>query len=104
MSIKPLDDRIVVRRSEAQTLSAGGIIIPDKAAEKPSEGIVIAAGPGKLLENGKRLPVSVKVNDRVLFTKYGAKEVSHEGEKLLILRESDLLAVVETEVEEERAA
>jgi len=104
MSIKPLEDRILVRRSEPQTTSAGGIIIPDKAAEKPLEGIVIAVGPGRMLETNERLAVSVKVGDRVLFTKYGAKEVNHEGEKLLILRESDLLAVVDKQVEEEKAA
>lgn len=104
MSVKPLEDRILVRRVEAQTRSAGGILIPEKAAEKPSEGIVLAIGPGRLLENNQRLAPSVKVGDRVLFTKYGAQEISHQGEMLLIVRESDLLAVVESQVEEEKAA
>ncbi|NVK00053.1 MAG: co-chaperone GroES [Oceanospirillaceae bacterium] len=104
MSIKPLEDRVLVRRVDAQTLSAGGIVIPDKAAEKPTEGIVIAVGPGRRLENGQIVSPLVAEGDRVVFKKYGAQEITENGEKLLIIREADLLAVVEESVKEEEAA
>jgi len=104
MSIRPLDDRIVVKRLEAETTTPGGIVIPDKSAEKPSQGRVVAVGEGSLLENGERRPLAVKVGDRVLFGKYASNEVKLDGETLLILRESDVLAVIEDTESEEKAA
>jgi len=104
MFIKPLEDRILVRRLEPQTKSAGGIIIPDKATEKPTEGEVLAVGPGRLLDNGERLAPSVAVGDRVVFKKYGAQEITHNAEKLLIVRETDLLAVIEVSAIDEQVA
>ena len=92
VDLQPLDDRIVIRRLEAEQKTAGGIVLPDTAKEKPQRGEVLAAGPGKLLENGKRAPMEVKVGDTVLFGKYSGTEVKVGGEECLIVRESDLLA------------
>lgn len=104
MTLKPLHDRVVVRRIDAATTSRGGIIIPDKAAEKPNQGEVLAVGPGATLDNGElRAPV-VRVGDRVLFGKYTPTEITLDGDEVLILRESDLLAIVETEETLEKAA
>jgi chaperonin GroES len=104
MTIRPLYDRIVVRRIDAQTTSRGGIIIPDKAAEKPNQGVVTAVGPGALLENGQIRPLAVAVGDRVLFGKYAATEQTIDNEELLIVREADVLAVIEQEQIVEKAA
>jgi chaperonin GroES len=104
MTLKPLHDRVVVRRIEADTTSRGGIIIPDKAAEKPNQGEVIAVGPGATLDNGDVRPPVVTVGDRVLFGKYTPTELTVDGEELLILRESDLLAIIETSATLEKAA
>lgn len=95
MNIKPLHDRVLVRRVEETTKTAGGIIIPDTAKEKPSEGVVEAVGNGKMAPDGKVAPMSVKVGDRVLFGKYAGTEVKLEGESRLIIREEDILAVIE---------
>ena len=95
MKIRPLQDRILVKRLEEQEERRGGIIIPDSAKEKPQEGKVIAAGNGKVLENGQRVPPDVKAGDRVLFGKYAGSEVKLEGEEYLILREDDILGVIE---------
>ncbi|WP_210394820.1 co-chaperone GroES [Motiliproteus sediminis] len=104
MNIRPLHDRLVVRRLEAETTTKGGIVIPDNSAEKPSQGEVIAVGDGALLESGERRPLDLKVGDRVLFSKYGGTEVKLNGETLLVMRESDILAVVEATEAEEKAA
>jgi chaperonin GroES len=104
MTLKPLHDRVVVRRIEADTTSRGGIIIPDKAAEKPNQGEVLAVGPGATLDNGEIRPLAVAVGDRVLFGKYSPSELTVDGEELLILRESDILAIVETSATLEKAA
>jgi chaperonin GroES len=104
VTIRPLYDRVVVRRVEAETTSRGGIIIPDKAAEKPNQGVVTAVGPGALLENGETRPLAVSVGDRVLFGKYAATEQTIGGEELLIVRETDILAIVEQENVVEKAA
>lgn len=92
LSLQPLDDRLVVKRLEAEEKTAGGILLPDSAKEKPSKGEIVATGPGKLLDNGKRAEVEVKVGDTVLFGKYSGTEVKVAGEELLIMRESDILA------------
>ena len=92
VDLQPLDDRIVIRRLEAEEKTAGGIVLPDTAKEKPQKGEILAAGPGKLLEDGKRAPMEVKVGDTVLFGKYSGTEVKVSGEECLIIRESDLLA------------
>jgi chaperonin GroES len=104
VTIRPLYDRVVVRRVEAETTSRGGIIIPDKAAEKPNQGVVTAVGPGALLENGETRPLAVSVGDRVLFGKYAATEQTIGGEELLIVRETDILAIIEQENAVEKAA
>ena len=104
MSIRPLDDRIVVRRIDADTVSSGGILIPDSAKEKPTQAEVISVGPGKLLDSGERLEPALQIGDRILFGKYSGSEITLDGEKLLILRESDVLAVIEMEASEEKAA
>ena len=94
--IRPLHDRVIVRRLDtAQTTTAGGIIIPDSAKEKPQEGEVIAVGKGKVLENGSRLDPDVKAGDRVLFGKYTGTEVKLDGEEFLIMREEEILGVIE---------
>ena len=94
MQLKPLDDRVVVEPLEAEQTTAGGIVLPDSAKEKPQRGKVKAVGPGKLLESGERCPVSVKVGDEVLFSKYGGMEIEVDGKEINILRESDILAKV----------
>ena len=95
MKIRPLQDRILVRRLEEEERTKGGIIIPDTAKEKPSEGLVIAVGKGKVLENGKQLPLDVKKNDRILFGKYSGTDIKIEGKEYLVMREDDVLGVIE---------
>ena len=95
MKVRPLHDRVLVKRVENEEKSSGGIIIPDAAKEKPIEGVVAAVGPGKQDENGKPVGLSVKKGDRVLFSKYGGTEVQVKGVEHLIMREDDILAVVE---------
>ena len=95
MNLKPLDDRIIIKQSDAEEKSAGGILLPDSAQEKPQIGKVIATGPGKLLDDGKRAQMSVKKKDEVLYGKYSGSEVEVDGEKYVILRESDVLGIVE---------
>jgi len=95
MSIRPLHDRVVVRRMEEETKSAGGIVIPDSATEKPSQGEVLAAGPGKKLDTGTVQAVDVKVGDIVLFGQYSGSTVKIDGEELLIMSESEIFGVVE---------
>jgi chaperonin GroES len=95
MKIRPLHDRIIVRRVEEEERTKGGIIIPDTAKEKPIEGKVIAVGNGKVLEDGKVRPLDVKAGDRILFSKYGGTEVKIDGEEHLIMREEDILGVIE---------
>ena len=92
MKIEPLDDRIVVEPMEAESKTRGGIVLPDTAKEKPQKGKVIAAGPGRVLENGKRADMTVKKGDKVLYAKYGGTEVEVDGVTYMILRESDILA------------
>jgi len=95
MNIRPLQDRVIVKRLEEEQKTKGGIIIPDTAKEKPIEGEVVAAGKGKVTEDGKLLALDVKVGDRVLFSKYGGTEVKIDGEEYLIMREDDILGIVE---------
>lgn len=95
MKIRPLQDRVIVKRIEEEEKTKGGIIIPDTAKEKPSEGVVVAVGKGKADDNGKVTPLDVKVKDRVLFGKYAGTEVSIDGEEHLIMREDDILGIVE---------
>jgi len=95
MKVKPLSDRVLVLRIEEDEKTSGGIIIPDTAKEKPQEGKVVAAGPGKLDENGKRIPMAVKKNDRVLFGKYAGTEIQIDGVEHIIMREDDILGIVE---------
>ncbi len=94
MSIKPLGDKIVVERLDAEEKSSGGLVLPDTAKEKPKEGKVIAVGEGKLLENGKRAKFQVKKGDRILFSSYAGTEVTLDGKELLVMSEEDVLAVV----------
>ena len=95
MNIRPLDDRLVVRQAEAESKTATGILLPDTAKEKPTRGKVIAVGPGKMLDSGKRAPLAVSVGDEVYYGKYAGTEVKVHEDKFVILRESDLLGVVE---------
>ncbi len=95
MKIRPLQDRVIVRRVQEEEKSKGGIIIPDTAKEKPQEGKVIAAGKGKVDEDGKVRPLDVKAGDRILFGKYSGTEIKIDGEEHLILREDDILGVIE---------
>ena len=95
MNFRPLHDRVLVRRIEADEKTAGGIIIPDTAKEKPSEGEVISVGPGGRDESGKLIPIDIKTGDRVLFGKWSGTEVKIDGEDLLIMKESDILGIVE---------
>lgn len=95
MKIRPLNDRILVKRQEQEAKTAGGLFIPDSAKEKPAEGKVIAVGNGKMNEAGQRVALEVKVGDRVLFSKYGGTEVKIDGEDFLIMREDDILGIVE---------
>jgi len=94
MKIRPLHDRVVVKRIEEERKTAGGIVIPDNAAEKPDQGEVIAVGTGKILEDGKIRPLDVKVGDRVLFGKYSGSAVKMEGTEYLVMREDDIMGVV----------
>jgi len=95
MKIRPLQDRVIVKRLEEEEKTKGGIIIPDTAKEKPQEGKVIAVGKGKVTEDGKLIPLDVKAGDRILFGKYSGTEVKVEGEEHLIMREEDILGVIE---------
>jgi len=94
MKIRPLHDRVVVKRLEEERKSAGGIVIPENAAEKPDQGEVIAVGNGKILEDGKVRPLDVKVGDRILFGKYSGTTVKVEGDELLVMREDDIMGVI----------
>jgi chaperonin GroES len=94
MKLRPLHDRVIVKRSEEERTSPGGIVIPDTAAEKPIRGEVLAVGRGKILENGETRPLDVKVGDKVLFGKYSGTEVKIDGQELLVMREEDLMAVI----------
>ena len=95
MNIRPLHDRLVVRRLEEETTTAGGIVLPDSAAEKPSQGEVLAVGPGKTLDSGDVRPLDVKVGDKVIFGQYGGSTVKIDGEELLIMNESEIFGVLE---------
>ena len=95
LKIRPLNDKIVVRRLEAETKTKGGIVLPDTAKEKPKEGVVVSVGTGKLLENGDRASFQVKEKDRIIFSSYAGTEVKVDGEEYLVLAEDDVLAVVE---------
>jgi chaperonin GroES len=95
MKIRPLQDRILVKRIEEEEKTKGGIIIPDSAKEKPQEGKVVAVGDGKVLENGQKIPLQVKVGNKILFGKYSGTEFKFDGEEHLIVREDDVLAIVE---------
>jgi chaperonin GroES len=95
MKLRPLHDRVIIKRLEAETKSAGGIVIPDSAAEKPIKGEVVAVGNGKILEDGKVRPLGVKAGEKVLFGKYSGTEVKVDGEELLVMREEDLMAVID---------
>jgi len=95
MKIRPLQDRVMVRRLEEEQKTSGGIIIPDTAKEKPQKGEIVSAGPGKKSEDGKLQPLDVKAGDKVLFSKYAGTEIKVEGEELLIMREDDIMGVIE---------
>jgi chaperonin GroES len=95
MKIRPLHDRVIVRRMEEERTTAGGIVIPDSATEKPSEGEIVAAGTGKISDSGDVRPLDVKVGDKILFGKYSGTEVKVEGEDLIVMREEDIMGVVE---------
>lgn len=94
MAVKPLDDRILIKQSQAEETTAGGIVLPDTAKEKPQQGEVIAVGPGKLLDNGQRGQMSVSKGDKVFYGKYAGTEIKVDGEDYVIVRESDVLAVL----------
>jgi chaperonin GroES len=104
MKFRPLHDRVVVKRIDAEEKSAGGIIIPDTAKEKPSQGEVIAVGPGGRDESGKLIPIDIKKGDRVLFGKWSGTEVKIDGEELLIMKESDIMGVIDEPVAKKKAA
>ena len=95
MNIRPLHDRVILKRMEEETTSAGGIVIPDSAAEKPQRGEIVAAGTGKRLESGEIIPLDVKIGDTVLFGKYSGTEVKVDGDNLLVMREEDIMGVIE---------
>ncbi len=95
MKVRPLHDRVIVKRVEEEEQTKGGIIIPDTAKEKPIEGKVVAVGSGKILENGKKQPLEVKEGDRILFGKYAGTDIKVDGEEHLIMREDDIIAIVE---------
>jgi chaperonin GroES len=95
MKIRPLHDRVIVERLEEERTSAGGIIIPDSATEKPIQGKIVAVGKGKILESGEVRPLDLKIGDKVLFGKYGGTEVKIDGKELLVMREEDVMAVIE---------
>jgi chaperonin GroES len=104
MKFRPLHDRVVVKRIDAEAKSAGGIIIPDNAKEKPSQGEIIAVGPGGRDENGKLIPIDLSVGERVLFGKWSGTEVVLDGKDLLIMKESDIMGVIEETVAKKKAA
>ena len=104
MKFRPLHDRVVVKRIDAEDKTAGGIIIPDTAKEKPSEGEIIAVGPGGRDENGKLVPIDLKTGDRVLFGKWSGTEVKIDGEDLIIMKESDIMGVLERRAAKRKAA
>jgi chaperonin GroES len=104
MKFRPLHDRVVVKRIDAEDKSAGGIIIPDTAKEKPSRGEVIAVGPGGRDENGKLIPIDIQVGDRVVFGKWSGTEVKIDGQELLIMKESDIMGVLDEPVARKKAA
>lgn len=95
MNIRPLHDRVIVKRFEAERTTASGIVIPDSAGEKPDQGEVVAVGNGKILEDGNTRPMAVKAGDRVLFGKYAGQSVKVDGEELLVMREEDIMGVIE---------
>ncbi len=95
MNLRPLHDRVIVKRMEEERLSAGGIVIPDSATEKPVRGEVLAVGNGKILENGEKRDLDIQAGDKVLFGKYAGTEVKVDGEELLVMREEDIMAVIE---------
>jgi chaperonin GroES len=95
MKIRPLHDRVIVKRLESETKTAGGIVIPDSAAEKPVQGKIVAVGKGKILEGGEVRPLDVKVGDKILFGKYSGTEVKVDGDELVVMREEDVMAVIE---------
>ena len=95
MNLRPLHDRVIVKRMEEERMSAGGIVIPDSATEKPIRGEVLAVGNGKILESGKKRALDISVGDKVLFGKYSGTEVKVDGEELLVMREEDIMAVIE---------
>jgi chaperonin GroES len=104
MAFKPLHDRVVVRRVQSDDKTKGGLIIPDTAKEKPAEGEVIAVGEGARKDSGELIPMSVKAGDRILFGKWSGTEVTLDGEELLIMKESDILGIVETKAASKKAA
>ena len=104
MAFRPLHDRVLIRRVESEEKSAGGIIIPDTAKEKPMEGEVVAAGPGARGEDGKLQPMELKAGDRVLFGKWSGTEVKLEGEEVIIMKESDIMGVIERDAAARKAA
>ena len=95
MKVKPLHDRVIVKRIEEEAKTKGGIIIPDTATEKPVEGVIMAVGDGKVTDDGKKIPLEVKAGDKVLFGKYAGTEIQIDGEEHLIMREDDIIAIVE---------
>jgi len=95
MKIRPLHDRVIVKRIEEEKKTASGIVIPDNAAEKPDQGEVLAVGSGKIMDDGKVRPIALKIGDRVLFSKYGGQTVKVDGNELLVMREEDIMGVVE---------
>ena len=95
MNLRPLHDRVIVKRMEEETTSAGGIVLPDSATEKPIRGEVIAVGPGKILDSGEKRPLDINVGDTVLFGKYSGTEVKLDDEELLVMREEDIMGVIE---------
>jgi chaperonin GroES len=95
INVKPMDDRVLIKQSQAEEVTAGGIVLPDTAKEKPQRGVVKAVGPGKLLDSGKRGKIGLKAGDKVFYGKYAGTEVEIDGEKYVICRESDVLAVME---------
>ncbi|MGD9021671.1 MAG: co-chaperone GroES [Lysobacterales bacterium] len=95
MNLRPLHDRVIVKRMEEERMSAGGIVIPDSATEKPIRGEVLAVGNGKILENGEKRALDIQVGDKILFGKYSGTEIKVDGEELLVMREEDIMAVIE---------
>jgi chaperonin GroES len=95
MKLKPLDDKVVIKQSKAEEKTAGGILLPDSAKEKPQMGKVVAVGPGKMLDTGKRSTMNIKKNDEVIYPKYMGTDIEIDGDKYVILRESDILGIVE---------